>query len=73
MSCWRCQSEVLSLHRSSPAAQNRKKVLSEEPLFALNAADMTESEEKVWHIGRFLPSIRCAAHEARCYHTPLSL
>ena len=41
--------------------QNRKKVLSEEPLFALNAADLTESEEKVFNIGRFLPSIRCAA------------
>ncbi len=36
-------------------------MLSEEPLFALNAADLTESEEKVWNIGRFLPSVRCGA------------
>ena len=37
-------------------------MLSEEPLFALNSADLTESEEKVWNIGRFLPSIRCFLH-----------
>ena len=41
-------------------AQNKKKVPSEEPLFALNSADLVEADEKVWHVGRFLPSIRYA-------------
>ncbi len=40
-------------------------MLSEEPLFALNAADLTESEEKVWNIGRFLPSVRCGVNNMR--------
>lgn len=37
---------------------------SEPPLFALNSADLVEADEKVWEIGRFLPSIKCALSQA---------
>jgi hypothetical protein len=51
---------VLS-ERVDGARQDRKKVPAEEPVFALVAADLVEANEPVWHVSRFLPSVRCGA------------
>ncbi len=40
--------------------RDKKKVLADDPLFALAAVDLLEMETPTFHIARYLPSLRCA-------------
>mmetsp|Transcript_385 Transcript_385/g.1136 ORF Transcript_385/g.1136 Transcript_385/m.1136 type:complete len:996 (+) Transcript_385:518-3505(+) len=44
--------------RGKKYLRDRKKVPAIDPVFALSACDLTESDELVWNVGRYLPSIK---------------
>ncbi len=39
--------------------RDKKKVVADDPLFALAAVDLLEMEAPTFHIARFLPSLKC--------------
>ncbi len=52
------------MRRSHWLRINGEQVAAMEPAFALSSCDLTESDELVWHVGRYLPSIKCAPRAA---------
>jgi hypothetical protein len=45
---------------------DKKKVLADEPLFALAAVDLLEMDTPTFHIARFLPSLKCGPSSPSC-------
>lgn len=46
--------------------RDKKKVLADDPLFALAAVDLLEMEAPTFHIARFLPSLKCTFASTCC-------
>ena len=47
-------------------------VHAEDPVYALAACDLTESDDLVWDIARYLPSIRWVVAHLDCAHKQLA-
>lgn len=45
---------------------DKKKVLADDPLFALAAVDLLEMDTPTFHIARFLPSLKCGLSSPSC-------